>query len=86
MDGTSTCRVKVEAGGTGVAFHVGLHAFGYFADRLGLSGALYWRSRNALLSCTTAAGFSSRRLSYSRAAGKAVSISSCRAPKRRAGP
>ena len=40
MNGNSTCRVKVEPGGTGVVAHVGLHAVGAFADRLGLGGAL----------------------------------------------
>jgi hypothetical protein len=32
--------VKVESGGTGVVAHVGLHALGSFADRLGLGDAL----------------------------------------------
>ena len=36
MNVTSTARLKVEPGGTGVAAHVGLHALGCFADRLGL--------------------------------------------------
>lgn len=39
--------MKVEGGGTGVVAHVGLHAVGAFADRLGLggalSGAIEWR-------------------------------------------
>ena len=47
MNGNSTRRVKVETGGTGVVAHVGLHAVGSFADRLGLgdalSGAVVWR-------------------------------------------
>lgn len=47
MNGNSTRRVKVEGGGTGVVAHVGLHAVGSFADRLGLGGALseaiWWR-------------------------------------------
>ncbi len=47
MNGNSTRRVRVEPGGTGVVAHVGLHAVGAFADRLGLgsvlSGALPWR-------------------------------------------
>lgn len=47
MNGNSTRRVKVETGGTGVVAHVGLHAVGSFADRLGLgdalSGAIRWR-------------------------------------------
>lgn len=49
MNGNSTRRVKVEGGGTGVVAHVGLHAVGAFADRLGvgdaLSGAIEWRGR-----------------------------------------
>ena len=40
MHSTSTTRVKVESGGTGVAAHVGLHALGRFADQLGLGAAL----------------------------------------------
>ena len=40
MNGTSTCRVKVDIGGTGVVSHVGLHALGSFADRLGLGDGL----------------------------------------------
>ena len=40
MNGTSTCRVKVDIGGKGVVSHVGLHALGSFADRLGLGDAL----------------------------------------------
>ena len=40
MNGTSTRRVKVEPGGAGVVAHVGLHALGAFADRLGLGDAL----------------------------------------------
>jgi len=40
VNGTSTRRVKVESGGTGVVTHVGLHALGSFADRLGLGDAL----------------------------------------------
>lgn len=47
MNGNSTRRVKVETGGTGVVAHVGLHAVGSFADRLGLgdalSAAVVWR-------------------------------------------
>lgn len=46
MNGNSTRNVKVESGGTGVVAHVGLHAVGSFADRLGLgdalSGAIPW--------------------------------------------
>jgi len=34
------CGEWVEAGGDGVVAHVGLHALGAFADRLGLGGAL----------------------------------------------
>ena len=40
MNGTSTRRVKAESGGKGVVAHVGLHALGAFADRLGLGVAL----------------------------------------------
>lgn len=40
MNGTSTRRVVVEPGGTGVVAHVGLHALGAFADRMGLGDAL----------------------------------------------
>ncbi|MDA8184025.1 MAG: transposase [Actinomycetota bacterium] len=40
MNGTSTRRVKVESGGKGVVAHVGLHALGAFADRMGLGDAL----------------------------------------------
>ena len=40
MNGTSTRRVVVEPGGAGVVAHVGLHALGAFADRLGLGDAL----------------------------------------------
>lgn len=47
MNDNSTRRVRVEAGGTGVVAHVGLHAVGSFADRLGLgdalSGAVQWQ-------------------------------------------
>ena len=40
MNGNSTRRVVVEPGGTGVVAHVGLHALGSFADRLGLGDGL----------------------------------------------
>lgn len=47
VNGNSTRRVRVETGGTGVVAHVGLHAVGAFADRLGvgdvLSGAVRWQ-------------------------------------------
>jgi hypothetical protein len=47
VNGNSTRRVIVEPGGTGVVAHVGLHALGSFADRLGLgealSAAIPWR-------------------------------------------
>jgi hypothetical protein len=46
MNANSTRKVRVEAGGTQVVGHVGLHALGSFADRLGvgetLSGAVGW--------------------------------------------
>jgi len=41
----STVRVKVEAGGSGAVAHVGLHALGSFADRLGLADCLSSRLR-----------------------------------------
>jgi hypothetical protein len=40
MNATSTRNVVVEAGGTQVVGHVGLHALGAFADRLGVGEAL----------------------------------------------
>jgi hypothetical protein len=40
VNGSSTRRVAVEAGGEGVVAHVGLHALGAFADRLGVGDAL----------------------------------------------
>ena len=40
MHVTATNRVSVEPGGAGVVAHVGLHALGAFADRLGLSSLL----------------------------------------------
>ncbi len=40
MNGTSVGNVAVEAGGTQVVGHVGLHALGAFADRLGVPGVL----------------------------------------------
>lgn len=40
MHSTSTNRVSVESGGTGVAAHVGLHALGSFADRIGVGASL----------------------------------------------
>jgi len=45
MKVTSTVRVKVEAGGSGVVAHVGLHALGSFADRLGLADCVSSRLR-----------------------------------------
>ena len=46
MNANSTRKVVVEAGGTQVVGHVGLHALGSFADRLGvgetLSEAVSW--------------------------------------------
>jgi len=46
MNATSTRDVVVEAGGTQVVRHVGLHALGSFADRLSvgrtLSQAIGW--------------------------------------------
>ena len=47
MNGNSTRNLVVEGGGTQVVGHVGLHALGSFADRLGmgeaLSDAVGWR-------------------------------------------
>ena len=40
MNATATNRVRVESGGSGVVAHVGLHALGSFADRLGLGSLL----------------------------------------------
>ena len=40
MNATSTTRLRVETGGEGVVAHVGLHALGRFADRLGLADLL----------------------------------------------
>ena len=40
MNGSSASHVIVEPGGTGVVAHVGLHALGCFADRLGLGDSL----------------------------------------------
>jgi hypothetical protein len=49
VNGNSARRVRVEAGGDGVVAHVGLHALGLLADRLGLAGKLTdlipWRGR-----------------------------------------
>jgi hypothetical protein len=40
VNGNSTRRVRIEAAGDAVVAHVGLHALGAFADRLGLGDAL----------------------------------------------
>jgi hypothetical protein len=40
VNGNSTRRVRIEAAGEGVVAHVGLHALGAFADRLGVGDAL----------------------------------------------
>jgi hypothetical protein len=40
VNGNSTRRVRIEAGGDGAVANVGLHALGAFADRLGLGDAL----------------------------------------------
>jgi hypothetical protein len=40
VNGNSTRKVRVENGGDGVVAHVGLHALGAFADRLGLGDRL----------------------------------------------
>ena len=40
MNATSTRTVRVETAATGVVGHVGLHALGVYADRIGLGAAL----------------------------------------------
>jgi len=40
VNGNSTVAVVVEGGGDQVVAHVGLHALGAFADRLGLGDCL----------------------------------------------
>jgi hypothetical protein len=40
VNGNSTVPVVVEGSGAGVVAHVGLHALGCFADRLGLGDLL----------------------------------------------
>ena len=40
MNGNSTRRVRIEAAGEGAVAHVGLHALGALADRLGVGDAL----------------------------------------------
>jgi hypothetical protein len=40
VNGNSTRRVRIEAAGEGVVAHVGLHALGALADRLGVGDAL----------------------------------------------
>jgi len=51
MHGNSAVSLVVEPGGTQVVAHVGLHALGRFADRLGLGDALSarvpWRGERA---------------------------------------
>ena len=47
MNGNSTRRVRIEAAGEGAVAHVGLHALGAFADRLGLGDALSARIPSA---------------------------------------
>lgn len=51
MNNNCTVAVVVEGGGDGVVAHVGLHALGAFADRLGfghsLSAAIPWRGERA---------------------------------------
>jgi len=53
VNANSTRRVVVEPGGTGVVAHVGLHALGSFADRMGLgdvlSSAIPWRGNGVAL-------------------------------------
>ena len=57
MDVTSTVPVRVEGGGEQVVAHVGLHALGRFADRLGLAEEL---------SMAVAAGGDQRRHGHDR--------------------
>ncbi|MGH9089583.1 MAG: IS1380 family transposase [Acidimicrobiales bacterium] len=57
MNATSTVPVMVEGGGGQVVAHVGLHALGAFADRLGLGEEL---------SAAVAAGGEQRRLGHDR--------------------
>jgi hypothetical protein len=40
VNGNSARRVTIEAAGGGAVAHVGLHALGTFADRVGLGDAL----------------------------------------------
>jgi hypothetical protein len=40
VNDSSASHVIVESGGSGVVAHVGLHALGCFADRLGLGDSL----------------------------------------------
>jgi len=47
VNGNSVRRVRIEAEGDGVVAHVGLHALGAFADRLGLGDALSARIPSA---------------------------------------
>lgn len=51
MQGNSTRKLRVEAGGTQVVAHAGLHALGAFADRLefgaGLSARIPWAGERA---------------------------------------
>jgi len=54
METTSTLPVVVESGGDQVVGHVGLHALGDFADRLGLGEHLSERIPNEPR-CTTGA-------------------------------
>jgi hypothetical protein len=53
VNGNSTLKVVVEGGGKQVVAHVGLHALGRFADRVGLgtalSGAVPWAGERAPL-------------------------------------
>ena len=41
MNAARTRNVKIEAAATGVVGHVGLHALGVYADRIGLGAALF---------------------------------------------
>jgi len=101
MSGTSTVRVKVEAGWGGVVAHVGLHALGHFADRLGLGSETFSQcvSRSVLsgVRCITVGRCSFRSPSCSPVAARAAPTSNtcpagrscsatCRRTRRCTGP
>ncbi len=83
MDANSTLAVKVEGGGDQLVAHVGLHALGSFADRVGLGKALSTGIpiTGDLAPCTTGARFRCSRCSCSLLAVSAVAASMASAPK-----